>query len=205
MPDDPVHLFVSAAHSFAELVRSIPENAWDGPGLGDWDLRSLVGHTSRSLITTSTYIHQPAQVEDVTSAHEYYAMVRAVSAQLGSADIVERGRSAGAELGANPADAVDTLVATATAAVRGAEDRLITVIGGRGMRLYPYLTTRVFELAVHSLDIARATGLAYDPPSEVLEDAAVLATRIAVLVGAGTTVLAALTGRSPLPQSFSVV
>src|SRR5262249_26232790 len=152
------------------------------------------------LITTSTYIHQPAEVEDVASAHEYYGMVRAMSAQLGTADIVERGRIAGADLGANPADAVDTLVATATEAVRGAQDRLITVIGGLGIRLYPYLTTRTFELAVHGLDIAHATGIAYDLPSAVLEDASVLAARIAVSVGEGPAVLSALTGRASLPK-----
>ena len=72
---DPVATFASAAGSFAALVRDIPADRWDGPGLGDWDLRSLVGHTSRSLITVSTYLQQPAEREDITTPQEYYARV----------------------------------------------------------------------------------------------------------------------------------
>ena len=64
-------VFASAARSFAELVREIGAGAWDGPGLGDWDLRSLVGHTSRSLITVSTYLQTSAEQEDVTTPRAY--------------------------------------------------------------------------------------------------------------------------------------
>ncbi|WP_326545252.1 hypothetical protein QGN32_15530 [Mycolicibacterium sp. ND9-15] len=28
--------FAAAAHSFADLVRRIPDDAWPRPGLGDW-------------------------------------------------------------------------------------------------------------------------------------------------------------------------
>ncbi|MDT5335177.1 MAG: hypothetical protein QOD90_682, partial [Mycobacterium sp.] len=48
-----VATYTSAARAFAGLVRAIPESAWEGPGLGEWDLRALVGHMSRSLITVS--------------------------------------------------------------------------------------------------------------------------------------------------------
>ena len=82
---------------------------------------------------------------------------------------------------------------------------LITVIGGAGIRLHTYLPTRTFELAVHGLDIARAVGISYTPPADVLEEATVLAARIAAAEGHGATVLLALTGRSELPPSFSVV
>jgi hypothetical protein len=55
--------FRSAATAFADLVHAIPESGWDGTGLGDWDLRALVGHASRSLITVSTYLRAPADRE----------------------------------------------------------------------------------------------------------------------------------------------
>ena len=67
--------FESAARSFAGLVRRIPDDAWDGPGLGDWDLRSLVGHASRSLITVSTYLQTSAEREDVATPQDYYAWI----------------------------------------------------------------------------------------------------------------------------------
>ncbi len=58
---------------------------------------------------------------------------------------------------------------------------------------------------MHGLDIARATGLSFDLPADVLEEATVLAARIAVLTGRGDDLLMALTGRTALPPSFSVV
>ncbi|MDT7764810.1 MAG: hypothetical protein QOC63_4230, partial [Mycobacterium sp.] len=87
----------------------------------------------------------------------------------------------------------------------GASDPLIRVIGGAGIRLHTYLPTRTFELAVHGLDIARAVGISFRLPADVLEEATALAARIAVADGYGETVLLALTGRAGLPSSFSAV
>ena len=75
---DPRHTFAEAAAALGQLVRAIPPDAWDGPGLGEWDLRSLVGHTSRSLITVETYLGQPANSEDVPSAAAYYSAISTV-------------------------------------------------------------------------------------------------------------------------------
>ena len=107
LPSDPVATFASAAGSFAALVRVIPADRWDGPGLGEWDLRSLVGHTSRSLITVSTYLQQPAEREDITTPQEYYAKVNPAALGIAPAGIVERGRQAGSDLGDDPAETVD--------------------------------------------------------------------------------------------------
>ena len=197
--------FRSAATAFADLVRAIPESAWDGTGLGDWDLRALVGHASRSLITVSTYLRATADREDVTSPADYYAWVREHLSTADTGAIVERGRQAGRDLGEHPAITVDALLERALADVEAVEDPLITVIGGLGLRLSTYLPTRVFELAVHGLDVASATGLDFTPPEDVLAEATVLAARISVRLGSATPVLLALTGRSDLPPGFSVV
>jgi hypothetical protein len=197
-------VFASAAYAFTRLVRSLPAAAFDGPGLGDWDMRALVGHTSRSLITVSTYLRTPATHEDVCSAVDYYVQIRDYMSNTGATAIVERGRQAGRDLGDAPAGTVEQLVARAIDDLDGVGDPLIAVIGGLGIRLSAYLETRVFELAVHSLDIGAAAGVAVDLPPEVLEAAAVLGTRISVALGEGEPVLRALTGRAPLPSSFSV-
>ena len=202
---DPVETFASAAHSFAALVRAIPAERWDGPGLDEWDLRSLVGHASRSLITVSTYLQQPADREDITTPQQYYAMVNPVALGLAPEGIVERGRQAGRDLGDDPAATVDALVARVLNELSGGGDPLITVIGGAGIRLQTYLPTRTFELTVHGLDIARAVGISFALPPDVLEEATVLAARIAAAEGHSETVLLALTGRYGLPPSFSVV
>jgi uncharacterized protein (TIGR03083 family) len=197
--------FGSAAKSFAELVREIPADAWDGPGLGEWDMRSLVGHASRSLITVSTYLQTTASREDITTPQEYYARVNPVALGMDPADVVERGRQAGRDLGDDPLAAVDALVSGALSDLASADDPLIEVLGGLGIRLQTYLPTRTFELAVHSLDIARALGITLALPGDVLDEALVLAGRIALLSGQGEAVLLALTGRAGLPPSFSIV
>jgi uncharacterized protein (TIGR03083 family) len=197
--------FASAARGFAGLVREIPAEAWDGPGLGEWDLRALVGHTSRSLITVSTYLQQPAETEDITTPQQYYAMVNPSALGLDPADVVERGRQAGRDLGDDPASAVDELVSRVLDELAVAGDPLVAVLGGAGIRLHTYLPTRTFELAVHSLDIAGALGIPLVLPSDALAEALVLASGIAVAAGRGETVLLALTGRTALPPSFSVV
>lgn len=196
--------FASAAHGFADLVGRIPDGAWTGPGLGEWDVRALVGHTSRSLTTVLTYLETTADRADIATPQEYYARVNPAALGLDPADVAERGRQAGRDLGDDPAGAVEALVARALARLDAVDDPLIRVIGGLGIRLRTYLPTRTFELAVHSLDIARAVGIPFTLPPPVLDEALVLAARIAA-AESGETVLMALTGRDGLPPSFSVV
>src|SRR5690242_15845715 len=95
----PLEAFRAAAATVVELVARIPDGAWDGPGLGVWDLRALVGHTSRSLVTVLEYFDRPVAAEDVPSAEAYYLAVPAIMAGAGADAVAERGRVAGAALG----------------------------------------------------------------------------------------------------------
>lgn len=197
--------FASAAEAFAGLARRISPADWDGSGLGEWDLRALVGHASRSLITVSNYLKAPADREDVTSPVEYYTKTRDYLANAGAGEIVERGRQAGRDLGPDPVATIDGLLRTVMAELREVDDPLIAVIGGLGIRLSNYLPTRTFELAVHGLDIIGATGMSATLPSEVLQEATLLAARVGMALGSGEQVLLSLTGRSVLPAGFSVI
>ena len=47
--------FSDAAKWFVQMVSGVT-GGWDRPGLGEWDLRALVGHTSRSLLTVESYL-----------------------------------------------------------------------------------------------------------------------------------------------------
>ena len=198
---DPRHAFAEAAEAFAVLVRAIPPDAWEGPGLGEWDLRSLVGHTSRSLITVETYLGQPADREDVPNAAAYYAAISTVD----PAAVAGRGREAGRALGDDPVATVQSLVPRVLALVQRAGNPLITTAAG-GMRLRSYLPTRTLELVVHGLDIATAVDLpAPDYRPAVLSEVAEVAAGAAVLQGRGLELIRALTGRAPLAHGFSVV
>ena len=195
--------YTAAVVSFTDLLTRVPLSAYDGPGLGDWDLRALVGHTSRALLTVQTYLDRPAAVAEVESAAEY--VVKAVGVSTDPGAVLDRGRAAGAALGDDPAAFVRTLGADVVAKVAGFDlDYVLETIAG-AMRLGDYLPTRTFELVVHGLDVARATGTDPAYPDEVLADAASLAAQVAVRTGRGPDLLLALTGRAPLPAGFSVV
>jgi uncharacterized protein (TIGR03083 family) len=196
----PTGSFLDAAEAFADQVAGLPRDLV-GPGLGEWDLRALVGHTSRSIITVSAYLGQPADRVEVESAADYYRRVGELG--LDPADVAERGRQAGVALGDDPAAAVRHLVETvADDLVSAVDDPVITTVAG-GMRLGAYLPTRTFELVVHGLDIAAATGITWSPPSAALADSVALAAEIALRRGDGARLLRLVTGREP--GGFSVV
>jgi hypothetical protein len=196
--------FLSAAETYVAQVARIPLDSLAGPGLGAWDLRALIGHTSRSLVTVETYLDEPAEAVALGAAADYYALLASGGASSGDA-VIERGRQAGAAMGDDPA-----------AFVRGLADRVreklkrydaayaLTTIAG-GMHLGDYLRTRTFELVVHGYDIAAASGVEPDVDAAALLDATTLAAEVAVSMGRGDGLLLALTGRRALPQGFSVV
>jgi uncharacterized protein (TIGR03083 family) len=204
---DAAALFATAAETVADLVERLDTDVWDRPGLGAWDVRALVGHTSRSLITVTTYFDQPAPTARVRTADEYYAVIASgeIPGTTDAEAVAERGRQAGAQLGDDPAAAFRALVAPAVAKARAADpDAVVETITG-GTRVGAYLPTRTFELVVHGLDIAAATGASVEFAPELLTDALDLAAAIAVRKGQGATVLRALTGRQALPDGFCVV
>ena len=196
-------LYLAAAGSVADTVEQIPAAAWAGPGLGVWDLRALVGHTSRSLVTVLTYLERPADQVAVATPEAYFAHL--VTATFDQAAVAERGRDAGRALGAEPSVAFRALLSQVEARLSQADgDDVIETIAG-GMRVSAYLPTRTFELVVHGLDIAAATGIACDFPLAVMSQACALGGRISAELGSGPVLLAALTGRAALPVGFSVV
>src|SRR5215468_7364265 len=90
--------FADAAGWFVRTAALVGDR-WDRPGLGEWDVRSLVGHTSRALVTVETYLARPAPGADVASVTEYFRAMRAVAAEP---VVAARGRDAGAVLGSDP-------------------------------------------------------------------------------------------------------
>jgi hypothetical protein len=197
--------FLAAAETFVGQVGRIPLDQLNGPGLGDWDLRALVGHTSRSLVTVETYLDRPAAEVAVDTAAGYYSAI-APALATGGAEILERGREAGLALGDDPAAAVRDLVSRVREKLASYDDGyVLTTIAG-GMRLAEYLRTRTFELVVHGLDIQRACGVALPCGNDdALVDSVTLAAEAAVLAERGPELLLALTGRAPLGSEFSVV
>jgi uncharacterized protein (TIGR03083 family) len=195
----------AAAAAFLELAARVPVERYGEPGLGDWDLRALIGHTSRSFVTVSTYLATRAETVQLESAAAYYAAVSRFATDEAADAIRQRGVDAGAALGDDPLATLHRLHADAAAALDALDgDPVVETIVG-AMRVSDYLPTRTFELTVHSLDLARATGLGFAPPRAALAEALALASASAVELGMGADVLLSLTGRQPLPPNCSVV
>ena len=196
--------YADAARTVTALVERIPPDAWDAPALGEWDLRSLVGHTSRAFVTVLTYLERPAAREDLPDAEGYYALLPS-GGGVDQGAVAQRGRDAGVALGEDPAAAFRDLADRAVAAARAADpDALIETIAG-GLRVASYVPTRTVELVVHGHDIATATGLDVAFPEATVAGVAALLARTGVRLGHGPAILHALTGRAPLPPGFSVV
>jgi uncharacterized protein (TIGR03083 family) len=195
--------FAAAARCVRDVIAQVPDSAWGRPGLGEWTVRDLVGHTSRSLITVIDYVARPVADEVVPSAAAYLAAISATT--LDPDAVRERGRQAGRDLGDDPASRFHTLVDEAVQVAERTDPELVVHTIAGGMRVAAYLPTRTFELCVHGLDIAAATGIPVDLPPEALEEAAALGAVSAAQRGRGPELLLALTGRRSLPAHFSIV
>jgi uncharacterized protein (TIGR03083 family) len=199
--NDSRRSFADAAEWFVRTTALVGDR-WNAPGLGEWDVRALVGHTSRSFLTVETYLERPAQAVEVGSAADYF---RAARAAVADAAVATRGREAGSALGTDPADAVALIAARVLRLVDTTDGtELVTTIMG-GMRLADYLPTRTFELAVHTADLATALGEPPNVPATTATQALRIVADLAVADGHAGMLLLTTTGRSGLPSGFSVL
>jgi len=195
--------YAGAAQAFRELTGQVADHDWPRQALGEWDVRALTGHTSRALTTVETYLAIPAAGEPVAGPVEYFLAVRGATSPSA---IAQRGKDAGEALGEDPAAAVRELVQRVTALVKNTADDALVATPAGAMTLIDYLPTRTFELAVHTLDLARALGL---PPPASLAPAIAASLKLAGAIGSrlpsAGELLLLLTGRTGLSGNLSIV
>jgi len=220
--------FEEAAHWLAAVVGRIGPGQWSHPGLGVWTVQELAGHAGRALVTVEEYLTDPGLPPDphpggaggtagdagtaapgdgpVAGAATYFLGVRD-NARLHQ-DVAERGKQAGAALGANPgstpAGDVAALVDRVVNHVRAAGPDAVFTSRFGPVPFATYLATRVVELVVHGIDLERACGFDYDVPARAGSLAVAVVGELAVRRGAAGEVLEALGGRGPLPERFGV-
>ena len=186
--------FSEAVGFFLGVASRVPGDAWTKDALGVWNVRDLVGHTSRAILLVEEYATEGTTRTGVGSPDE----------------IAERGRQAGRALGDDPVSAVRVL------AVRVLADRVLALVDrlpddhpvhtpGGVRPLSRYLPTRVAELTVHTIDLAEALGVEAVPPRECIRATLYVLADYAVRQDTGVQAAFALTGRAPLPPGFSVV
>ncbi|ARC58173.1 hypothetical protein AS850_13900 [Frondihabitans sp. 762G35] len=200
----PSAMFSQAAETFVTLVQAIRPEQWDDEALGSWTVRDLTGHTTRAILTVVTYLGQdePGDVTIPTAEHYYTVALT----QFGDdASVAKRGVEAGVWLGQDPVGRIKESLARARELLAAQPRNRLVSIGGMGIPLAEYLRTRTFELTVHTMDLARATGIPHGLSPAVLTGAARLAASTAVARGHGEELLLAMTGRAPLPEAFTIV
>lgn len=187
--------FTEAAQWFVATAGLVADR-WDAPGLGDWDVRSLAGHTGRALHTVELYLSRPAAAVDIATPADY---IRLGSQAVPSADVAARGRDAGHSLGPDPAAALAEMAARVRGLVAGANPDAVVMTAVGGMRLRDYLPTRTFELVVHTCDLAVAIGAPLTVPDAAAREALQLVQELAIGTGSAGLLLLTATGRTVLP------
>jgi uncharacterized protein (TIGR03083 family) len=146
------------AAAFTEALGNLPGPAWSCPTRCDpWSVRDVVGHVITVLARVPDMVLAPAPERPDTTAITYYRADERFS-EAGNAARVETARRR-----ANLSD-TDALVhdladiSQQIVAVCGPQpsDRVVRTRHGDAMLLSDFLATRVFETAVHGLDVADA-------------------------------------------------
>ena len=194
-------LYFNAVDAFLVLADQVGPDDWDRPALGVWDVRSLVGHTGRAMTTVRDYLTKPAEQVACQTAAEYFVAALSHASADVHAGVAQRGVAEGQALGEDPPASLRALADQVRALLADAGNPVVTTFAG-GMRLQDYLQTRVFELTVHSLDLADALGHSYAFPDEAVELSVEIIGRVGVLTGQGPQVLRVLTGRGGSPFSL---
>jgi uncharacterized protein (TIGR03083 family) len=198
--------YAAAVKSFLALCAPLQPGDWERPGLEGWSVRLLVGHSARALTTVRDYLAAGANKPlELQHAFDYFPTVMKYFASADATALAARARAAADGMGEDPNRWLEELSRDVLAQVNSTPDEapLATIVGG--MRLIDYLPTRIFELVVHSADLARATGRQYqpDPPAGLIAWA--VGAAVAAMSADPTAGLLALTGRGPLPEGYSLV
>jgi hypothetical protein len=196
--------FYSSASAFSDLVGQIPGDMWQAQALGVWNIRDLVGHTSRALLTIEDYLNKPASEILLADAAEYF-IVSTSPARINDV-IAQRGVEAGMTLGGDPASPIRILTNKVIALVQQSPDDASVTTAWGTMTLLSYLPTRSFELTVHSIDLCRILGTKIPSEfSESIGQALELAGKLAARHPRASDLLMALTGRQTDLDSIIVL
>jgi uncharacterized protein (TIGR03083 family) len=191
--------FEDATTTLMSTVNRVEPHQWDLPGLGVWTVRELTAHTLRAFTTIERYLAAEPDVDRlIADATEYYRNVFA-DPNINTG-VAERGRAAGAQL-TDPIGECEATAQRVLALVAStADDDVVNTTFGQ-MMFIEYLATRAAELAVHTLDLQRATGQEQNLPPATSSMVVGLMAELAEPIG----LLSALTGRGTLPADYSVL
>jgi uncharacterized protein (TIGR03083 family) len=195
--------YQQAGDLFVATVTQVQDTQWQQIALGEWTVRDLVGHTNRGFLTVETYLDNPAATAEVQRPVDYFLRAQAMLAN--PAAVAARGREAGQALGADPLAVVRRAATRVWQRLAVTPDAALLTTPVGGMRLIDYLPTRIFELTIHTLDLAAAVGTTATPSEAAARITSTLVLELALASSKVGPLLLAATGRGPLPAGFSVL
>jgi len=190
-------VYRAVARAVADLVAAIDDPG--APGLGEWTVVELAGHTMRALTTVERYLAAAPvpgpELEDAAAYVARYLEERRKDPAM-DVSVAARGREEAAQLGDDPATVFGAAVTRVAGLVEAAKPDLVIPTAFASIRLGDYLRTRVMELVLHGLDLAAAIGVSWRPPPEALLDTLGLLSEVAVRTGRGEDLARLLGGRA---------
>jgi uncharacterized protein (TIGR03083 family) len=195
--------FKEAAGFLLEVLDRVPPDKWAAPGLGVWNVRELASHATRSMTNVEIYSKAPAKSVDLEDGAAYF--VKALEPAGISESIAERTRQFSRTLGDDLPEDAKAIYARVRGLLETLPDSLIVTTQVGGMRLLDYLSTRTFEIVIHSIDLTDALELDLKPPPLALAETAHLMTEIGLRRGRAVELLMASAGRRSLPPGFCLL
>lgn len=191
--------FEDAAASLLTTVERVEPHQWELPGLGEWTVRELTAHTLRAFSTIERYLAAEPTVDRlIVDAADYF--------RVGLADpkvhvgVADRGRVAGSQL-SDPVGESEATAQRVLALVASTADDEVINTGVGQMMFVEYLATRAAEMALHTLDLQRATG----QPTALSPATSSMVVSLIAELAEPITLLSALTGRGSLPGDYNVL
>jgi len=164
--------FFAGISGFVELSSLVKEDQLQCRALGNWDVSALIGHSLRAVSAAKSYAFFGDAPISIATPEEYYLKAicdlpenEYIARTLA---IKERGISAGLSLGNELAAEIKSATDEAVSFLQQANDKDLIKSPFGVMYLETYVPTRTFELALHSLDLARFLEVA---PPKVLSEA----------------------------------
>ncbi|HEY0520593.1 MAG TPA: maleylpyruvate isomerase N-terminal domain-containing protein [Ilumatobacteraceae bacterium] len=191
--------FEDASAMLLATIEDVEPHQWELPGLGVWTVRELTAHVLRAFTTIERYLAAEPSIDRlIVDAGDYYRV--ALSSSNVHAGVADRGRAAGVEL-TDPVGEAEATTQRMLALVASTADEEVVQTSVGQMMFIDYLATRAAEIALHTIDLQRATG---QPPSLPQATSSMVVGLIAGLAEP-IALLSALTGRGTLPTDYNVL
>lgn len=154
---DTLDAFTAEAQATQQTIDRITDEQWAKPGLGEWTVTELVAHLVRAADRTSAYLEQPVTGDEPVCDRVSYFDFDVTAA---AAAVAQRSKDDATRIGisALPATFEQAWIRTAEQVRALPAGHLMNSLRGP-MQVREYLGTRVLELTIHHMDLARALGV----------------------------------------------